>query len=135
MDPKTLNDVTPQEWDALRQQELSAQHRRRMEREASALARVRATRATQGRSWLLNVGPPRDEGQSRFASGVEAALNVLSGFFISLGVWVFLVIPLWDIQGVHLYDNLGITCLFTVTSLLRSYCWRRIFNSRRKFNV
>lgn len=66
--------------------------------------------------------------QSRIESAVEAAMNVGLGFFISLGVWIWIVVPIWDIPVTHT-DNFVITCVFTVTSLLRSYTLRRFFNN------
>lgn len=67
--------------------------------------------------------------QSRIESMVESWANIGSGFFISLLMWVYVVSPIWDIETTPL-DNLSIVCLFTVTSILRSYVWRRWFNRR-----
>lgn len=64
--------------------------------------------------------------QTRLVSAVEACMNVGSGFFISLAVWIWVVVPLWDLP-VQPSDNFWITCVFTVTSLLRSYAIRRFF--------
>lgn len=66
--------------------------------------------------------------QSRIESAVEAAMNVGLGFFISLGVWIWIVVPIWNLP-VRPADNLVITCVFTVTSLMRSYALRRFFNN------
>ena len=66
-------------------------------------------------------------GQSRTASLLEAALNVCSGFFVSLLVWSLIVVPYWNLP-VNMAENLQITLLFTVVSVIRSYVWRRIFN-------
>lgn len=47
---------------------------------------------------------------------------------ISLLVWRWIVAPAfglpigWDV-------NLGITAIFTVVSIIRSYVWRRFFNA------
>jgi len=65
--------------------------------------------------------------QTRMESFIEAGANIASGFVLSLGVWMFVVMPLWGIE-LKLHDNLAITSIFTVTSLLRSYVWRRIGN-------
>jgi hypothetical protein len=40
---------------------------------------------------------------------------------------VWIVVPVWNLP-VRPIDNLGITGLFTVVSVIRSYVWRRIFN-------
>lgn len=65
--------------------------------------------------------------QSRRASAVEAAMNPVIGFFFSMGIWQF-VGPLFGYE-VTLADNFMITSIFFVTSMLRSYALRRIFNS------
>lgn len=69
--------------------------------------------------------------QSKLASFIEAILNTASGFVISMIVWQWLVAPLYDIP-VTLSQNVGITAIFTVVSIARSYCWRRLFNRQRK---
>lgn len=65
--------------------------------------------------------------QSRTHSIIEQILNVGSGFIISLLVWIFIISPLWGIT-VTMVDNLAITLVFTCVSIIRGYCWRRIFN-------
>lgn len=65
--------------------------------------------------------------QSRKASMTEALLNTASGFIVSMMVWQFVVAPLYNIP-VTLGQNLGITSIFTVVSIARSYAWRRLFN-------
>lgn len=66
--------------------------------------------------------------QTKLESLLESAVNISSGFFISLLVWIFVVAPLWDIP-VKMHDSLAITSIFTVSSLLRAYIWRRFFNA------
>lgn len=64
--------------------------------------------------------------QSKLESGIESGANTASGFIISWAMWVWVVQPLYDSGTiVHAF---WITCIFTVTSLLRSYVWRRFFN-------
>lgn len=66
-------------------------------------------------------------GQSRRASLLEASLNTASGFCTSLLTqWV--VFPMFDFHPA-LSENLTITAIFTVVSVIRGYVWRRIFNS------
>lgn len=65
--------------------------------------------------------------QSRLGSFVEAALNVGSGFIVAMIVWQGIVAPLWGYE-VTLWDNVGITAIFTVVSMARTYIWRRLFN-------
>lgn len=67
-------------------------------------------------------------GQSKTESLVESILNVSIGFFLSLLVWVFIVIPIWDLE-VTMMDNLAITALFTIISIARGYAVRRFFNA------
>lgn len=69
--------------------------------------------------------------QSKKQSLMEAILNVGSGFIISLLLWVYVVVPIWDIE-VTAFDNLSITLLFTASAIARSYLWRRLFNSFHK---
>jgi len=66
--------------------------------------------------------------QTRAISLLEAAFNVFSGFFISWGVWLFVVAPLFGIDS-GMSQSLAITSIFTVSSLLRSYVIRRFFNN------
>lgn len=70
----------------------------------------------------------KHRGQSRTQSLVEATINVASGFLVSLAVWSLVVVPVWHLP-VTMVENLQITILFTVVSVIRSYIWRRIFNS------
>lgn len=65
--------------------------------------------------------------QTRTRSLIEQLLNTGSGFVLSLAVWEFVVKPVWDIHT-SFAENLSITILFTVVSVLRSYLWRRLFN-------
>ena len=67
--------------------------------------------------------------QSKIESAIETTLNIGSGFVISLLMWVYVVAPLWGLEVTYL-DNFAITSLFTVTSVIRSYVWRRYFNQR-----
>jgi len=69
--------------------------------------------------------------QTRLVSFIEACINTFSGFFISLAVWIFVVIPLFDIDVTYA-GNLAITSIFTVSSLLRSFIIRRWFNNSAK---
>ena len=66
--------------------------------------------------------------QSKLESLVEASLNTASGFVVSLFVWQFIAAPLFGYK-VTWADNVLLTTLFTVVSVLRSYIWRRLFNA------
>ena len=65
--------------------------------------------------------------QSKLESLVEASLNTASGFVVSLLVWQWLVAPIYGLP-IDWGMNFGITIIFTVVSILRSYVWRRVFN-------
>lgn len=65
--------------------------------------------------------------QTRLNSLIEQILNVGSGFIIALLVWIFIITPLFGIT-VTMVDNLTITAIFTVVSIIRGFLWRRLFN-------
>ena len=69
--------------------------------------------------------------QSRIESAVEAVLNVGSGFVLAMLLWQLVIAPLWGYE-VTILDNLGLTTIFTVVSILRGYAWRRWFEGRIK---
>lgn len=66
--------------------------------------------------------------QSRFASFVEAWVNVLIGFTINFCANL-LILPLFGFTP-SLAENFMIGVLFTVISVARSYLLRRWFNNR-----
>lgn len=66
--------------------------------------------------------------QTKLESFIEAFINIASGFCISLLVWIFVVIPVWELE-ITMFDNLVITAIYTVISIVRSYFWRRFFNA------
>lgn len=67
--------------------------------------------------------------QSRRMSLLEASLNTLTGYIISV-ITQILVFPQF---GVHmtLETHLITVGIFTVISIVRSYFWRRLFNRFR----
>lgn len=69
--------------------------------------------------------------QTRLGSLVEQLLNIGSGFIISSLLWAWVVQPVWGIQT-SFAENLQITSLFTVVSVVRGYCWRRAFVRRAR---
>jgi hypothetical protein len=69
--------------------------------------------------------------QSRVESLLEASLNTASGFLIALIVWRWVVAPLFGLP-LDMASNLGVTSIFTVVSVVRSYVWRRFFNAGAK---
>lgn len=65
--------------------------------------------------------------QTKLESFIESCLNVGSGFFVALLVWRFVVVPYLGLE-VSWHQNLSVTTLFTVVSVVRGYIWRRFFN-------
>lgn len=65
--------------------------------------------------------------QTKTSSMVESLLNVGSGFIISLLVWSWVIVPVYNLD-VDTNQNLEITFIFTVVSVIRGYFWRRYFN-------
>lgn len=65
--------------------------------------------------------------QLRRHSLLEASLNTASGFILSVlvGLWVYPAFGIHEFQ-----NNLAVTSIFTIVSIIRSYIWRRIFNAR-----
>ena len=63
--------------------------------------------------------------QSRRMSLFESITNVVIGYLLSLITQV-VVFPIFQIE-VSLADNMAISVIFTVVSLVRSYVLRRVF--------
>lgn len=63
--------------------------------------------------------------QSRAMSLVEATLNVLVGFWVAVGLQLVLY-PAFGIRTAFGTD-LAIAAIFTLVSIVRSYCMRRLF--------
>lgn len=66
--------------------------------------------------------------QSRLGSFIEACMNTAIGFMTTL-VLAPIVYPLFG-HAFTLAQNLGITAIFTIVSILRGYAVRRWFNER-----
>lgn len=64
--------------------------------------------------------------QTKFMSAVESATNAVVGFGVAIGAQL-VVFPLFDMHP-SLEQNVAMVCIFTVVSLVRSYCLRRLFN-------
>ena len=69
--------------------------------------------------------------QTKAQSFIEACTNVACGFILSYLVWLFIVPLCFDIET-NSSRGFWVTCLFTVTSLIRSYVVRRFFNKKIK---
>lgn len=66
--------------------------------------------------------------QSRLGSLIEAVFGTAIGFLVTLGLTP-IVYPMFG-HSFTLAQNLGITAIFTVASVLRGYVIRRWFNGR-----
>lgn len=64
--------------------------------------------------------------QSRRASLLESAANIAIGYGVAVAAQV-VIFPMFGIN-IPMSDNLLIGGLFTIVSLVRSYCLRRVFN-------
>lgn len=64
--------------------------------------------------------------QSRRHSLLEATLNTLSGFVVTMIAQAY-IYPLYHIQTTTL-TNFSLALWFTLLSIARSYLWRRTFN-------
>lgn len=68
--------------------------------------------------------------QRRKHSILEAIINTAVGFIISFLIQI-IIYPLMDIP-VSFNQNIIITFVFTIASILRGYVIRRIFNQNQK---
>lgn len=65
--------------------------------------------------------------QSKNRSWHEALASTAIGFIVSMLVWEAIIKPFWNLHT-SFVNNLEITAVFTVVSVLRGYFVRRIFN-------
>lgn len=70
--------------------------------------------------------------QTRFGSIIESVVNIIVGFTINFFANMF-VFPLFGIH-ISVGQNLTIGCIYTVISIVRSYCLRRAFNKIRSLH-
>jgi hypothetical protein len=64
--------------------------------------------------------------QRKLHSAIEAIVNVMVGYCVAtLATWF--ILPLFGYR-VSVSDAFGISALFTVVSIVRSYALRRVFN-------
>ena len=64
--------------------------------------------------------------QTKWESFIESCANVLIGIAFGLATQL-IVFPWFDIK-INIFDNLLISVIFTVTSLIRSFLVRRYYN-------
>jgi len=66
--------------------------------------------------------------QTKVESFIEASVNTTIGFGTAFLTWQFIAAPVMG-YTVTLHDNLVITSIFTVVSVMRGYVCRRFFNA------
>ena len=66
-------------------------------------------------------------GQTKRYSLLEQLCNVGSGFIIAVILWAFVVTPYLGI-AYDITQNLIVTTMYTVVSIIRGYLWRRAGN-------
>jgi len=66
--------------------------------------------------------------QTKLESFIESSTNTAIGFGTAFLTWQFIAAPYMGYR-VTLHDNLVITSIFTVVSVLRGYLCRRFFNA------
>ena len=66
--------------------------------------------------------------QSRRDSALEAVVNTFTGFWVSIAIGQYYIYPSHGYE-VTFVDNLQMTALFVIASLIRAYLWRRWFTA------
>ena len=69
----------------------------------------------------------QNKGQSKLESKLEVGANYLTGFILAYLIYDYVVLPIQWLQE----SAFAVTTLYTVTSIIRSYFWRRYFNSKQ----
>lgn len=67
--------------------------------------------------------------QTKLESFIEQCCNVGSGMIIAYGVMELVLAP-WLGIGITPMQNIWVTLVLTVVSVLRGYVWRRVFNRK-----
>lgn len=67
--------------------------------------------------------------QSKLESKIETVVNIGSGFLVSMAVLAWIVRPAVARGYLTWEDTFLITCVFTISSVIRSYYWRRFFDA------
>lgn len=77
--------------------------------------------------------------QTKWMTALEAVMNVGSGMLIAFGISQLAAhqqefIQAWIWSGFHWNispsSNMAMTVVLTVVSVIRGYCWRRIFDKK-----
>lgn len=65
--------------------------------------------------------------QTRLGSLLEVMANIATGMVVSWLLTIY-ALPLWGFNP-SAKQAVGMTIMYTIVSLIRSYFWRRLFNS------
>jgi len=66
-------------------------------------------------------------GQSETESFIETTVDTSSGFIISWAVMLWLIPLFYPEYQTTIGTSFGIVAIFTITSFIRKYFWRRVF--------
>ena len=71
--------------------------------------------------------------QTRRGSTFEVLCNMISGLIIANCTWLLIILPLAKTNGWEFYETRtgpiwAVNIVFTLVSIIRNYCWRRLFN-------
>lgn len=67
--------------------------------------------------------------QTKRQSLIETVVSTLIGLAVSFLTQI-IVFPMYNLE-VNINQNLQITAIFTIVSILRGYCVRRLFNKKK----
>ena len=67
--------------------------------------------------------------QTRLGSAIETAANIVIGYLINFAMNL-VVLPVFFHMTISLAANFWMGMVYTVVSVIRSYCLRRWFNAR-----
>jgi len=64
--------------------------------------------------------------QTKLQSLLEAIINVSSGYILAV-ITAMVALPIFGLK-ISLFESMGLSAIFTVVSVARTYCIRRFFN-------
>lgn len=72
--------------------------------------------------------------QTKLGSFAESLANIVVGFTINY-VANLIILPLFGFSTLTAWTNFEIGLVFTIISLVRSYCLRRVFDRIKRWQV
>ena len=76
--------------------------------------------------------------QNKKWSLFESICNTMSGLILAVFIWKYVVIPIYikglglDMNNLSMLAVFGVNIIFTIVSVIRGFCWRRLFNGREQ---